>query len=144
MKWGTERLSGGALPKMYGSVDLRGRPVVRIGRADGDDDFLAVVDTGFNGELLVAEEDVERIGGAVSRVAATVELAGGLIHEVVQAKIEIVWMGRSRLVDIFIGIQPTARKSIDEPIALIGTGLLRPHLLLIDFDVGTVEIEGQG
>jgi predicted aspartyl protease len=129
---------------LFGSVDLRGRPVVRIGRADGGDDFLAVVDTGFNGELLVSEEDVERIGVAVSRVAATVELAGGLLQDVVQAKIEIMWMGRPRLVDIFIGIESTLRKHIDEPIALVGTGLLKPHLLLIDFDVGTVEIEGQG
>jgi predicted aspartyl protease len=129
---------------LFGSVDLRGRPVLRIGRVDGGDEFLAVVDTGFNGELLVSEEDIERIGVAVSRVAATVELAGGILHDVVQAKIEIMWMGRSRLVDVFISIEPTLRKPIDEPIALIGTGLLRPHLLLIDFDAGTVEIEGQG
>ena len=129
--------------KLFGNVDLRGRPVVRIGRADGGDDFLAVVDTGFNGELLVSSEDVPRIGVAASRVVATVELAGGLLQDVEQAKIEIMWMGRSRLVDIFIGIEPAVRKSTDEPIALIGTGLLRPHLMLIDFQSGTVEIERQ-
>jgi predicted aspartyl protease len=131
------------LPKLLGSVDLRGRPVVRIGRGDGGDDFLAVVDTGFNGQLLVSESDIGKLGSGTTRVSAKVEVAGGAVQKVGRAYYQIVWMGRQRLVDVFIGLETTSPKPDDEPIALIGTALLRPHLLLIDFEAGTVEIEGQ-
>jgi hypothetical protein len=53
-------------------------------------------------------------------------------------------MGKPKLVDVFISLETGPARGDDEPIALIGTALLRPHMLLIDFEAGTVEIEGQG
>jgi predicted aspartyl protease len=144
MKSGIAFLSGEALSKLLGSVDLRGRPVVRIAHMQGEDEFLAIVDTGFNGQLLVSESDLLQFGPGTTRVSATVEVAGGLVQEVERAYYQIMWMGKSRLVDVIISIDTRRLSAGDEPIALIGTGLLKPHLLLIDFDAGTVEIEGQG
>jgi predicted aspartyl protease len=115
-----------------------------VGRIDGGDDLLAVIDTGFNGQLLVSESDIDKLGPGTTRVIAKVEVAGGLVQKVERAYYQVVWMGEVRLVDVFIGLEDTVPKSSDEPIALIGTALLRPHMLLIDFDAGTVEIEGQG
>jgi predicted aspartyl protease len=133
---------GEALSKLLGSVDLRGRPVVRIAPIHGEDEFLAIIDTGFNGQLLVSEPDLVKLGPGTTRVSATVEVAGGLIQDVERAHYQIMWMGKPRLVDVFISLDTSLPSASDEPIALIGTALLRPHLLLIDFDVGTVEIEG--
>jgi hypothetical protein len=54
MKLAIESSSGEALSKLIGSVDPRGRPIVRIGQINGADDFLAIIDTGFNGQLMVS------------------------------------------------------------------------------------------
>jgi predicted aspartyl protease len=117
--------------------------VVRLGRTDGQDDFLALVDTGFNGGLFIAAADAAHLGVPLNDVKVKVKLAGGVQQSVVRTKWSISWFGEHRSVDVLVSLEPVQSHSPDEPVALLGTALLRPNLLLIDYEAGTVEIERQ-
>lgn len=127
---------------LIGSVDQLGRPVVRIGRTDGQDDFLALVDTGFNGGLFIAAADAAHLGVPLNDIKVKVKLAGGVQQSVVRTKWSIRWFGEHRTVDVLVSLEPAQSHSPDEPVALLGTALLRPNLLLIDYEASTVELEG--
>jgi hypothetical protein len=61
---------------LEGSVDDRKRPLVRIETAGFTDPLVAVVDTGFNGAILVDETQAARPGFSVERDSITpVQLA---------------------------------------------------------------------
>jgi predicted aspartyl protease len=132
------------LVRQIGSVDARGRPVLRVAMRGAEDEILVVVDTGFNGDLFISSNDAGKLGIRFSGIEEKVEVAGGVMQRVDNTNCELMWFGKPRLVDVIIGLESARPRREDEPIALIGTGLLRPHLLLIDYDAGTVEIEGQG
>lgn len=132
-----------ALPSMLGGVDPRGRPIVRIAISGGDVEFLAVVDTGFNGELFMAAVDARRLGLPSTGVRSSVEVAGGVRQQVEEAIAVILWMGREQRVEVLLGIPTPAPRPADDPIALVGARLLSPHILMIDYAAGTVEIEAQ-
>lgn len=132
-----------ALPSVVGSVDERCRRVVRIELPGRDNDFLAVVDTGFNGELFMAAVDAGALGLPSTGVRSSAEVAGGERQHVEEAIAIIPWMGREHRIEVLLGLAPQQPKRADDPIALIGTRLLEPHLLMIDYAFGTVEIEAQ-
>jgi predicted aspartyl protease len=132
------------LVRQIGSVDARGRPVLRVAMQGAEDEFLVVVDTGFNGDVFISSNDAGKLGIQLSGFEEKVEVAGGVLQRVENAKCELTWFGKPRLVVVTIGLEPASPRREDDPIALIGTGLLRPHLLLIDYEAGTVEIERQG
>ena len=70
-----------------------------------------------------------------------VELAGGEHRTLEVARSHIVWFERSREVEVLIGPGGPPRAALaDEPIGLIGTALLHPHKLTIDFATPRVEI----
>ena len=48
---------------MIGAVDLRGRPVIRI--EGKQESILVVVDTGFNGDLMVSRDAARLLRGEV-------------------------------------------------------------------------------
>lgn len=54
-------------------------------------------------------------------------------------------MGAQRTVETLIApaAPSPARARRDEPTVPVGTGLLHPHLVLLDFATGTIEIESQ-
>jgi hypothetical protein len=57
----------------------------------------------------------------------------------------IVWFGRQRKVDVWVTAEPLRAAAPDEPIGLLGTGLLNPHHLIIDFATRRVVIsENEG
>ena len=127
------------MAKVIGSVDQRGRPVVRM---DGrQDSFLVVVDTGFNGDLMLTRAAAGLLGVEASTDETEVELGDGRTVHVNETRTTINWLDRPRLVRIFVSDAWTTTG--DAPAGLIGTQLLAPHLLLIDFANGTVEIESQ-
>lgn len=128
---------------LIGSIDLRRRPIVRIDKEGREDGFLALLDTGFNGELLVSQTDAEVLGFARRAGTSTAELAGGQVYELSRGQGEILWLGRKRRVDVLISAEATRPRRDGEPVALVGTRLLAPHMLLIDFLSSTVEIEAQ-
>jgi predicted aspartyl protease len=104
---------------------------------------LALLDTGFNGELLVARSDIASLGILERGGVSEAELAGGQVFALQRGEGRIVWLGRERRVDVLISSEAYRPGRDGDPIALIGTRLLVPHLLLIDFAAATVEIEAQ-
>lgn len=128
---------------VVGSVDQRRRPLVRIECLNDADGFVALLDTGFNGEIFVAIADVGPLGFRLRSGFSTVEIASGQIRTVQRGDGEIMWLGERRRVEIFVSMDPPPARQADEPVALVGTKLLWPHLLLIDFATGTIEIEAQ-
>ena len=75
------------------------------------------------------------------RDSSTVELGDGTVTKVYETVGQLPWLGVNRRIRVLISqnwhTQP------DEPSALIGCGLLAPHLLLEDFGQSTVEIQTQ-
>ena len=127
---------------VIGSVDHRRRPLVRIERVDDSEGFLALLDTGFNGEIFVAIADVERLGFRLRSGYSTVEIASGQMLTVQRGDAEVMWLGERRRVEIFVSTAPPPARKADDPVALLGTKLLWPNLLFIDFATGIIEIEG--
>jgi predicted aspartyl protease len=130
------------LSKIIGSVDHLCRPVVRVALSGGES-FLALVDTGFNGELMIGEQDAIAFGFSVTLKFTKARLADDVVQDFREASGTLIWMGSKRRVEILVNRETDARRSDGDPIAIIGTRLLTPHLLLIDFEAATVEIEMQ-
>jgi len=127
------------MAKVIGSVDERGRPVVRIeGRQES---VLAIVDTGFNGDLMVTRDAATLLGADPLRRETEVELGDGRTVRVYETRATIMWLDRERRVRVLVSDEWTTIG--DEPVGLLGTDLLLPHMLRIDFARGTVEIEAQ-
>jgi predicted aspartyl protease len=128
------------LSKIWGTVDRLRRPVVRLETSAGDS-FLALVDTGFNGELMLSQPDATALGFDVSKVDIKALLAGDVAQKLREGSGRLNWLGSERRVELMVAPASTHRRMDDDPIALIGTKLLTSHLLFIDFDTLTVEIE---
>ena len=129
------------MAKLIGSVDQLGRPLVRLRLAGpNSEDFLALVDTGFNGHLMMGSQTAKTLGVELTGDATTVELGNGASTSVYQGFTEVHWLGRSSRAQVLASSSWVVRNP-DAPVALVGTGLLRPHLLLVDFESATVEIE---
>lgn len=128
-----------------GSIDQRRRPLVRVSRADGEDAFLALVDTGFNGDLYMAESVARQLGFELRAGKTIVELADRRFQLIRHAKGTIRWLGGPRRVEVFVAPDQEQNRPLgpDEPVALLGTGLLSPNVLLLDFSDMTIEIEAQ-
>jgi predicted aspartyl protease len=130
------------LSKEAGRIDHRGRPVLRLETPAGVS-FLALVDTGFNGQLLLSDQDARALGFQVDATAVTASLAGDIIEKMNSGRGIINWMGSQRRIELIVGSQRPALRRDDDPIALIGSELLTPHLVFIDYQAKTVEIETQ-
>lgn len=127
------------MAKVTGSVDDRGRPVVRIeGKTDS---FLLVVDTGFNGDLMISRSAADTLGMTLSDDETSVELGDGTTASVFEGRTTIPWLGAERRVRVLVS--DTWQPSNEVPSGLLGTELMTPHLLFVDFGARTVEIETQ-
>jgi predicted aspartyl protease len=134
--------SEAVLSKIWGTIDRLRRPVIRLETSAGES-FLALVDTGFNGELMLAHPDAQALGFEVSKVKIKALLAGDVSQKLREGSGNLIWLGKDRRIELMVSPASSIRRMDDDPIALIGTKLLTPHLLLIDFEVSTVEIEAQ-
>lgn len=128
--------------KLNGRIDYLGRPVVRL-ETPTHETFLALVDTGFNGALMLADQDARALGFQVDLTAIKANLAGNIVEKMTGGRGTIMWMGQPHSIEIIVSPNKPALRRDDEPVALIGTALLTPHLLLIDYAANTVEIEAQ-
>ena len=129
------------MPTQVGHVDGRRRPLVRVELGGTADDILALMDTGFNGELLLTAEDAVRLGFTRRDGTSYAQLASGQSVSVQRARGTILWLGRTRRVEALATSEEVSTRHVDDPVALVGTQLLSPHLVLIDFRAGTIEIE---
>jgi predicted aspartyl protease len=108
---------------------------------DSEDDLLVTVDTGFNGQLLIHDTELVRLGSDITWPTSEIELAGRERRAVGIVTVRIVWFGQQREVDVFVaGGVPSRAAVADDPVGLLGTVLLAPHRLMIDFATGRVVI----
>ena len=130
------------MAKLVGGVDELGRPIVRVD-VPGHDGFLAVVDTGFNGSLMLQRSEATTQGFLGNKRLAVVELGTTAQVVVEKATGSISWLGRELRVEALISNQPAPIQRPDTARALLGTELLADCLLLVDFATRVVEIETQ-
>jgi hypothetical protein len=121
------------MPDISGGVDLRGRPIVRLKIAGFDDELLAMVDTGFNDELLMSEADAAVWGVVAAGLASKLELGDGTLIFARRGTVNAVWMGERRVFRVQITPNVKGTRQADAPVALIGTRLLADDKLEIDF-----------
>ncbi len=129
------------MSKLTGRIDRMGRPIIRL--ENKYESFLALVDTGFNGQLMVNEIDAQMLGFITLDRGIDVGLATEQSETVSEGIGLIDWMGEEKRIRVLISSPSGALRRDDDPIAIIGTGLLSPDLLEIDFAKGTVTIESQ-
>ena len=127
------------MAKVLGSVDDRGRPVVRL-EIQGDS-LLVLIDTGFNGTLMVTRAAARLLGVNPLGDETSIELGNGTTAQVFEAQTTIAWLGENRLVRVLVADDWLTVG--DAPVGLLGTAMLTPHLLMVDFAARTVEIETQ-
>ena len=127
------------MAKVVDSVDDRGRTVIRV---EGiNDSILVVVDTGFNGDLMVTRAAARDLGAQRLGREVDVQLGNGTVASVIRGRATIPWLGENRLVRVLVADDWLTVG--DAPAGLLGTALLTPHLLMVDFAARTVEIETQ-
>ncbi len=130
--------------EVRGGVDQRGRPLIRITVIGFDDELVAMVDTGFNGELLMSEKVAADWGISPVGIAAKLELGDGSKIFAGRATVAVLWMGKRRAIAVQITPSTKGKKQADEPVALIGTRLLADDILEINFPAQTVVIRQVG
>ena len=112
-----------------GLVNENSEAVLHIELTDGAS-IDCVLDTGFNGSLLLPQSFVEQHSPAVF-VRVQVELAEGKTAEVGMTTVEIKWLGNEFPINILVS-------EADE--ALLGTEMLNGSVLEIDYKNRSVKI----
>ena len=129
------------MSEIIGHVDARDRPIVSLSVPGQEDQFLVIVDTGFNGQLLIHDAAATRLNCESRRVDVRVEFADRGSRILDLGRGSIVWFGRHQEVDVWITTaEPGRTTTADQPIGLLGTGLLSPHKLTVDFATRRVVI----
>ena len=128
------------MARLNGSVDQLGRPLIRVRPSGAQDDILALVDTGFHGELMMGVSTARELKIELSDDLHGIELGNGTMAHVLVGVISLSWMGAQRTARV-LAAETWTTLDADAPVAIVGTRLLAPHLLLVDCDAGTVEIE---
>ena len=117
------------MPQESGRVNALREGIVEVRFGEGQT-FECVVDTGFDGALIIPAAVVERLGLPI--VARLVfELVGGARMAADVALGEIEWLGEQRTVEVILS------ESND---ALIGTEMLARATLVIDYANRSVSI----
>jgi hypothetical protein len=133
------------MSELIGSLDHRRRPLIRV-PASGKDDLLAIIDTAFTGELLLDEMVAQSWGVLVVDAETKIELGDGSVKVVKQGLLTVTWFDEQRDATVQIvsrdpntsGRRP---RQDGEPFALLGTELLAPDILTVDFSAAVVSIK---
>lgn len=116
-----------------GSVTAQLEAWLRIRTASGES-TECLIDTGFNGSLMLPREMVSRLGlqvlGRVSVIAA-----GGIKSIADIAELEIEWLGERHWTEVLVSAGEDA---------LLGTEMLEGTRLTIDYAAHTVTISDEG
>ena len=122
-------------------MDGSGRPLLRIVRPDGNP-ILALVDTGFNGKLWLTKADAIACGIDFDEIdERTGYLAGMRPTRETYGDLRILWFGDELIVDVVIDLDSDHRTiGAGETVAVIGTALISPATLTVNFERRTVAI----
>lgn len=130
------------MPVVKGFFDARTRAFVAVGFPNSERATLQI-DTGFNGAILVGDQTADRLGlPAASPSSAFVDVlpAGSAqAFRVRIAEIDVPWLGQVRTIGGMIYPNEAPRPR-GEPEGLLGTGLVHPNRLLLDYLNDIVEI----
>ena len=139
------------MSEIFGHVDERDRPIVSLSVHGQEDSFLVIVDTGFSGQLLINDTEIPRLRCEITGIDLPVEFANRERRMLSLARSRIVWFGEPQDVHVWVTTREPGRTALsDEPVGLLGTALLNPHRLMVDFAARRVVIsnneqpDGQG
>ena len=124
---------------MEGWIDERGQPVISVRLSGLEDSIVALIDTGFNGELIIYEEHASQAHLQIRSKSSEVRLADGSEAEFLNSDGAIEWFSEQYRVAIFIIPGPAPRHGRWQ----IGTQLLRDCRLEIDFRERSVRLSRQ-
>lgn len=113
-----------------GVVDIWKRPLLTL--EWGEIKILALIDTGFNGKLFLGDELAGELDFRPTGFFERVSYGAGSGRASI-AEGEVRWKGSRRAIDAFVASNVTRTNNVSEPEILIGTGLLFPDVLTIDF-----------
>jgi clan AA aspartic protease len=113
---------------MHAFLDDDDQAFMTFDCGQGPLDFL--IDTGFNGSLIIGEE-VFDLTDAIPAGAMTADLASNQTFQYQTYLIEFEWCGQYLITRILVGSGKEC---------LIGTALLNPHRLEIDYGSRTVQL----
>ncbi|MEK7659567.1 MAG: hypothetical protein AAB338_02890 [Patescibacteria group bacterium] len=112
-----------------GWIDDHGQPIMQLQLLGLEDPVVALIDTGFNGELIIYEEHAHQAHLRIKPKASDITLADGSRAEFLISEGVIEWFGESRQTTIFVIPGPAPQKGRWQ----IGTQLLRDCRLEINF-----------
>ncbi len=98
------------------------------------------IDTGFNRHVLIGDATAARLGlNAIPGFVMAQPAGSAQPFRVAIAHVDVMWLGQLRRLDVLIygNEQPRPR---GEPDGLLGTGLIHPGKLVLDYLSGIVEI----
>ncbi len=113
---------------MHAFLDPDHQAFLTFDCGQGSLDFL--IDTGFNGSLIIGEEVFDPTH-AIPAGAMTADLASNQSFQYETYLVEFEWLGQHLVTRILVG----AGKE-----CLIGTALLNPHQLTIDYESRSVQL----
>lgn len=122
-----------------GYFDAKTRAFVEMVAASGQRAHLQI-DTGFNGAVLIGDLTAQRLGVSAFTGYEDVQPAGSAApFRVGMATLDASWLSRTRRIDVMVW-QNEVPKGRGEPDGLLGTGLIHPGKLLLDYINGIVEL----
>jgi predicted aspartyl protease len=104
---------------MTGHVDDLGRPLVRIRMAGLSDSVLALIDTGFDAEVLIPSNVAHRAGYYVVDANLYATLATGISDKIYLCDGEIEWFGNRRAVTMLVRLLPREVKEGEPAISIV-------------------------
>ncbi len=123
------------MPTIEGRLDDTGFPLLDLRLIPSTRPLTVLVDTGFDGELMLYHDDLRATGiEAVFDHDIQVRLADGSLTSFLGTTLTLEWFGRPGRVSV--DVVPAIRPARAYP--FIGCRLLRDSRLEIDFPRGTV------
>lgn len=121
-----------------GFLDARMRAFIALRLGSGHANLQ--VDTGFNAEVLIGNLTAAQLGVVPETAFIDLYPAGsGSPFRARIGHVDVAWLGQFRRIDVLVyeNEQPRAR---GEPDGLLGTGLIHPNKLTLDYLNDIVEI----
>ncbi len=130
--------------KMIGWIDDRGRPLINLQSPNGTS-VSALVDTGFNGEILVEGQNYDRLVDAdfpchLTTLFRRVEAVGAAPYARLGLA-RVQWHDDERIVNLQVVLNPEHAFHRGDPIVTVGTRFLIDSRLTIDFPEQFVTVE---